>query len=318
MGYPQDQVYLHPMKHPGMIQVPSSPRLLWRIHWPWNDRAGRLSALKLATFIAILVPAIWLAMQAAFGTLGSKPVTEAIHQSGDWAVRILLVSLIITPLRFIASWPGLIAVRRMLGVAVLGYASLHLALYVVEQAYDLQKVVSEIISRIYLTIGFAALMGLIALGITSTDAMIRRLGAAAWNRLHSLIYALAVLALIHFFLQSKVDVTQPVLMAGFFFWLMGFRLIRRFGYAVTALSLTLLALAAALLTALLEATWYATMTGAMASRVLAANLDFSFTIRPSWWVLLAGLAMVAISALRALSARKPTDRAARTAVASST
>ena len=271
------------------------------VMYPWNDRAGRFSGLKAAVLFACMVPMTLLAAKALGGMLGSKPLTYAIHDSGDWAVRFLLISLLVTPLRTIANWPKLIIVRRMLGLTALAYVLVHLALYVAEQRYDLIKVASEIILRFYLTIGFVALLGLVVLGITSTDSMVKRLGSTRWNRLHSTVYALAVLALAHFFIQSKLDVTQAVLMSGFFIWLMAYRALRKRGLAVTALSLTAIAAGAALLTALLEAAWYAGMTGVAASRVLEANLDFSFTIRPAWWVLAAGIAMVALHAVRGVN-----------------
>lgn len=284
-----------------------SPVFSWLgFHWlafpglacPWNDRAGRLSWLKLAVFCAAFAPALWLAVQSAADMLGAKPVTEALHQAGDWAVRFLLLSLAVTPLRHLAQWPQLIMVRRMLGLTVLAYALLHLGLYVVQQSWDLWKVTSEIVLRFYLTIGFVALAGLIVLGLTSTDGMIRRLGAQNWNRLHRSVYALALLSLIHFFLQSKLDVTQPVLMAGFFFWLMGFRLLRRFRRDAGVLPLVLLAAFSAFATALAEAGWYAAMTGAPALRILAANLDVEVAIRPALWVLAAGVAMAMLAVAR--------------------
>jgi sulfoxide reductase heme-binding subunit YedZ len=285
---------------------------------PWNDRAGNLSALKLIVFLGVLAPGAWIVAQAATGTLGSKPITSAIHQSGDWAVRFLLLSLLVTPLRFVADWPKLILVRRMIGVAVLAYAAFHLVFYVVEQAWNLQKVASEIILRFYLTIGFVGLLGLIALGVTSTDGMVKRLGSTAWNRLHLLAYPIAFLAIWHFFLQTKLDVSEPVLMLGFFLWLMGFRLMRRLGFAVRPLQLTALALISALATALLEALWYATMTGVMASRILYANLDVAFGIRPALWVGIAGLALAAVNAVRTWGrSRQPkgAQRGRRAAVA---
>jgi sulfoxide reductase heme-binding subunit YedZ len=269
----------------------------------WTDRAGRFSLLKLLTLMACLGPMSLLALMALTGDLGSKPLTYAIHDTGDWAVRFLLVSLLVTPLRSLANWPRLILVRRMLGVTALAYVLVHLALYVVEQRYDLIKVGSEIVLRFYLTVGFVALLGLAALGVTSTDAMIKRLGSVRWNRLHGLVYGLTALSLLHFFLQSKLDVTQPVLMTGFFLWLMGYRLMRRYGFGTGLVTLLLLAVAAALATALVEAGWYAARSGAMASRVLAANLDFSFSIRPAWWVLAAGLGMVALAAVRGVDRR---------------
>jgi sulfoxide reductase heme-binding subunit YedZ len=273
------------------LPVPSLP-------WPWNDRAGRLSALKLAAFVLCFAPAALLAAKALTIGLGSKPTTYAIHDTGDWAVRFLLLSLLVTPLRSIAHWPALIQVRRMLGVTALAYVLVHLSIYVVELRYDWWKLASEIALRVYLTIGFVALLGLAVLGATSTDGMISRLGAARWNRLHALVYGLTVLALIHFFLQSRIDVTQAVLMTGFFLWLMGWRLIKARRWPLNAAALVGLSLAAALATALIEAGWYAARTGVPGARVLAANLDFAFTIRPAWWVLAAGLTLAAVQALR--------------------
>lgn len=279
---------------------------------PWNDRAGNLSVLKLIVFLGVLAPGAWIALQAATGTLGSKPITSAIHQSGDWAVRLLLLSLLVTPLRFIADWPRLILVRRMVGVAAAGYAVLHILFYVVEQAFDLQKVASEIILRFYLTIGFVGVLGLVALAATSTDAMIRRLGSSAWNRLHLLSYPIAFIAIWHFFLQTRLDVSQPVLMLGFFVWLMGFRLMRGLGIATAPLQLAGLALISGVATALLEALWYAARTGVMASRVLAANLDISFGLRPALWVAIAAFSLAAVALVRH---RRRAPRQRRAAVA---
>ena len=279
---------------------------------PWNDRAGRLSVLKLIVFLGVLAPGLYIAAQAATGTLGSKPITSAIHQSGDWAVRLLLVSLLVTPLRFIADWPKLILVRRMVGVAAAVYALAHLLFYVVEQAFDLQKVASEIVLRFYLTIGFVGVLGLVVLAATSTDAMIRRLGSTAWNRLHLLTYPIAFIAIWHFFLQTKIDVSQPVLMLGFFVWLMGFRVMRAWGIAVRPLQLAGLAIISGVATALLEALWYATMTGVMASRILYANLDVAFGLRPALWVVLAGLGLALVGLV---GSRREAPRARRAAVA---
>jgi sulfoxide reductase heme-binding subunit YedZ len=263
---------------------------------PWTDRAGRLSALKLGMFLIVLAPALWLGLRGLGGMLGSKPLTAAIHDSGDWAVRFLLLSLLVTPLRRLANWPQLIQVRRMLGLAALAYVALHVTLYVAEQGWDLIKVASEIVLRLYLTIGFVALAGLVALGATSTDGAIRRLGAVRWNRLHAIVYGIAVLALIHFFLQRRLDVSEPVLMAGFFLWLMGWRWLNRRGLEGGFLALVGLALAVFAATMALEAAWYGVRNGAPVLSVLAANLDFGFTIRPAWWALAAGLCLALLSA----------------------
>lgn len=280
--------------------------------FPWQDRAGRLSPLKLAAFIGVLLPALWIIVQWQAGWLAPKPVTEAIHQSGDWTVRLLLLTLLITPLRRIADWPKLIAIRRTLGVAAMAYALLHLSLYILDQKFDLFRVASEIVLRFYLTIGFVALAGLIALGVTSTDGAIRRLGGPRWQKLHNLVYGIAVLGLIHFFLQSKIDVTQATIMAGLFVLLMGYRLMKRASIALTFGPLVATAVAGGVLVAVLETCWYAFTSGADFWRVLSANLDLEYTIRPAWWVAATGL-LVAMVALVRTPSSKATERPRRIA-----
>jgi DMSO/TMAO reductase YedYZ heme-binding membrane subunit len=161
---------------------------------PWTDRAGRFSALRAAVFAAALAPGLWLTVQGWLGLLGPRALTAATHDTGDWAVRFLLLALLVTPLRSLTRRNELIGVRRMLGLAGLGYVLVHAALYVVDQRFDLVKVMWEIALRTYLTIGFVGLLGLAALGATSTDGMVKRLGAERWGRLHALVYGLTVLA----------------------------------------------------------------------------------------------------------------------------
>src|SRR5258708_690251 len=184
-----------------------------------RERSGRWSPVKIVAFVAAVLPALWIAYQAVTGDLGARPVTEAIHQAGDWALRLLLITLAITPAQRILNYPRIILARRTLGVACAGYAVLHFSLYVLDQHFDLFKVASEIVLRIYLTIGALVLASLIALASTSTDAAISPLGSARWHRLHRLVYLIAPLAALHFFIQSKLNIYQPVLMAGFLMWL---------------------------------------------------------------------------------------------------
>lgn len=260
---------------------------------PWTDRAGRVVALKLLVFLGTLAPALWLLYRTLAGDLGAKPVTEAIHVSGDWAIRFLAITLAVTPLRVLTRWNAVVATRRMLGLAAMFYALLHLVLYFKDQQFAVWTIVTEIALRFYLTIGFVALLGLVALGWTSTDGWIKRLGAKKWNRLHWLIYPIAVLAAWHYFLQSKSNVSDAVLMAGLFLLAFLYRGLKRFGWQTNLAALVALAIVAGLATAGVEYLWYATQTGIPAGRVLAANLNFAFQIRPAWWVLLAGLIVVA-------------------------
>ncbi len=291
---------------------------------PWTDRSGKFSPLKAGVLAGACLPAVWLALQAASGALGpagspgplgARPVTEAIHETGDWAIRFLWISLAVTPLRRIANWPKLIMVRRMLGVTALCYALAHFALYIVDLKLDLLRVASEIALRFYLTIGFVALLGLVALGSTSTDAAIRRLGGN-WSRLHKIVYAIGLLAAFHFFIQSKADVFEPTLMAGLFLLLMLYRLAHWRGFALTSPSiLVAIAILGGLGTAAVEYAWYGLATGVPPGRVLAANLQFSFSIRPAWWVLATGLAVAAIAVVRPWVGKNEPARGRRTAKA---
>lgn len=256
---------------------------------PWNDRAGRFSALRAAALVLVLAPALLLGAEAVTGGLGAKPLTEAIHTTGDWAIRLLLVTLAITPLRRIAGWNRLIIVRRLIGLAAFGYALAHLVLYAADEAWNLPLVASEIVSHIYLAIGFVALAGLAALAATSTDAAIRRMGRG-WHRLHRITYVLAALAILHFFLQSKIDASEATLMMGLWLLTMGWRLAHRLGLSLRSpVVLAGTAIAAALATALLEATWYGLATGVPWQVMLALNLGVTPTVRPAVWVLAAGL-----------------------------
>src|SRR3982074_840531 len=144
-----------------------------------RERSGRWSPVKIVAFGASIVPALWIAYQAATDDLGARPVTEAIHQAGDWALRFLFITLSITPAQRILHYPRIILARRTLGVASAGYALLHLSLYILDQHFDLFKVASEIVLRVYLLIGAVALAERIPLPSPAPSAATRRLGAGA-------------------------------------------------------------------------------------------------------------------------------------------
>jgi methionine sulfoxide reductase heme-binding subunit len=260
-----------------------------------RERSGAWCPEKIVAFVGVILPALWLAWRVWSNDLGPRPVTEAIHFIGDWTVRFLWLTLAVSPARRIFMAPRLILMRRTLGVATFVYALSHFSLYIVDQHFDLRQVASEVVLRFYLTIGFVALIGFIALAATSFDRAVRYLGSARWNQLHLLVYPIALLAQIHFLLQSKNDVWQPMLMAGFLVWLFGYRLLFRFAGEVTELRLVGLAVLSACLTATIETAWYALRTGVNAWMVFLANFDFSYDIRPAWWVLAAGLTVAIAS-----------------------
>jgi sulfoxide reductase heme-binding subunit YedZ len=275
-----------------------------------RERSGRWSPVKIVAFVATLLPAFWIAYQGWAGELGARPVTEAIHQSGDWALRLVWITLAVTPAQRILNYPRIVLARRTLGVASACYAVLHLSLYVLDQHFDLFKVASEIVLRIYLTIGALALIGLVTLGSTSTDAAIRRLGSQRWNALHRIVYGIALLATVHFFIQSKLDTYEPVLMAGFLIWLLAYRVLYRRNSVVTPVHLFFLSVATALVTALGEAMLYMFTSGVNGWMVLVSHFDLDMDIRPAWWVLAAGLVITALGTWRQKPARqRPSARA---------
>ena len=280
-----------------------SPRLQ-----PWRDYSDRVSPLKLIVFVSLFLPGIWIAVgfTTRTGAFVARPLVEAIHECGLWTIRLLMVSLLVTPARQMLQWPRLVLVRRMIGVAAFAFISTHFLLYVADQAFDLEKVASEIVLRIYLTIGFVALLGLAALAVTSTDAMMRRLGRN-WSRLHSVIYGIGVLAVIHYFMQSKLDEWEPTIVAGMFGWLMLYRLAALPFSQQRPLPLWVVAavtVGAALGTALGEALYIWLSVGFSPLRVLAIDFSLRAGVRPVWIVLAAGLALMVASAGRTLWKRR--------------
>ncbi len=275
------------------------PQALIAFLTPWRDPAGRFSWLKTAVVLLALFPAVELALGAWFHALGGRPITEATHISGDWIIRFLLLSLAVTPARAVLNWPRVIILRRLLGVTAACYAVLHLGLYIYDQKWNLIVVASEIVLRVYLLIGFIALLGFAVLAITSTDGWQRRL-RTRWKKLHRLVFPISVLTMLHFYMQSKVNVGDAVIYSGFLFWLLLWRALPR-RWQPRLAALPALAIGAALLTAAAETLWYGTATKIPALRVLAANLGPD--PRPAAYVLLAGLAVLGLALLRRL--RRP-------------
>jgi methionine sulfoxide reductase heme-binding subunit len=266
---------------------------------PWRDRHGRFLPLKATVLAAALVPGAVIAWWLVNGMLGGRPITEAIHDVGDWTVRWLLISLAITPASRALNWPRLLTVRRIVGLTALAYLLAHFTLYIVDQKFALLFVASEIVRRFYLTIGFVALTGLAVLGTTSTDGWTRRLGRW-WKRLHRIIYGLAVLALLHYFIQSKSNVSEPVYMSGLFVWLMIWRVLPM-TWQRSVIACLVLSVVAGLAATGIEFAWYAIATGINPWRVFAANETLRFGLRPAHYVALTGLGATLLIAVRRVS-----------------
>jgi sulfoxide reductase heme-binding subunit YedZ len=263
---------------------------------PWRDRGGRFSWFKATALLLVLLPGIWNAWAWSIGGLGPHGRMEAIHQCGLWAIRLLLITLAVSPLARLARWQRVMTLRRMLGLAALAYVLAHFSLYIVDEKFNLLVVASEIVKRFYLTLGFIAIVGLVVLGWTSTDGAMRRMGRR-WKKLHRLLYLLVPLGVVHYFMQSKADVSEATIVAGCFFWLMLWRALpgrwRDSLPAVLAIGIV-----ATLGTAAAEYTWYALETRIRPMRVLLANFDVSYTIRPAVWIAMASLAILLAVAVR--------------------
>lgn len=281
---------------------------------PWYDHAGNFSPWKTAVLAALFVPGLWTIISFAMDRLGARPLTEAIHQFGDWTIRLVFISLAITPARLLLQWPRLLDIRRMIGVAAFAYILMHFVLYVGDEGFDLLTVASEIVLRIYLTIGFVALLGLALLAATSTDDWQKKLGARRWQKLHRIIYGIGLLAVIHFCLQSKLNEWEPTVMAGIFIWLMGCRIAaQRYGRGRLPFWMAGgLSLASAFLTAIGEAVYFWIGMGAPFDLVLGANFSLETGLRPAWVVLASTGALVLLGALRAF-VKPPTKARLKTA-----
>ena len=175
----------------------------------------RFRALKAAVFALCLVPFALLVARALSGGLGANPVEAVTLETGIWALRLLLVTLAVTPLRRLTGALWLVRLRRMLGLFAFFYAALHFLTYaILDASLDLSYVLEDILDRRYILVGFSAFVLLVPLAATSTNAMVRRLGPARWRRLHRLVYLAVPLAALHFLWLVKADLTEPALYAG--------------------------------------------------------------------------------------------------------
>ena len=188
---------------------------------------GVIARSKPLVFIACLIPAMLLGWSVYANQLGPDPVAQLEHVSGSWALRFLLITLAVTPLRMLTKWNWLIRYRRMLGLFAFFYASLHLAIYlVIDLGGFWSQIFNEIAKKPFITVGFAAWLLLIPLAATSTKAMMRKLGRN-WLRLHRLIYVIGLLGVLHFLWQvkfgEKIAVIEPVIYLGIYLLLIAMR-----------------------------------------------------------------------------------------------
>jgi len=190
-------------------------------------RFDRIAASKPFVFVLCLVPLAWLAWDTVNQQLGTDPVAQLEHRSGDWTLRILLATLAITPLRMLTGQNWLIRYRRMLGLFAFFYASVHMSMYlIVDLGGFWSQIFVEIAKKPYITVGFTAWLLMIPLAITSTKGMIRRLGRN-WQRLHRLVYVIGLCGVLHFMWLvksgNKIAVTEPLIYLAILIVLLAFR-----------------------------------------------------------------------------------------------
>lgn len=188
------------------------------------------SALKVLVFCAALIPLARLAVGAALYPewLGANPAEYITRSTGDWTLRFLLLTLAVTPLRRLTGWHTLARFRRMLGLYAFFYGVLHLSSYLTfDHAFALSEIVKDIVKRPFITVGFITLVLMVPLAATSTNKMVRCLGAKRWMGLHRLVYVIAPLGVMHFWWMVKKDVTEPALYAAVLAALLGYRVAAR-------------------------------------------------------------------------------------------
>jgi sulfoxide reductase heme-binding subunit YedZ len=183
----------------------------------------RVRAAKAAIFVAALAPAVRLAWRAATDDLGANPIEAVTLATGRWTLRLLLVTLAVTPVRRLTGWNRLISFRRMLGLFAFFYATIHFLIYLaIDQFFDWQTIVEDVTKRPFIMAGFGAFILLVPLAVTSTAGWVRRLGRR-WRQLHRLIYLSAALAVLHFAWKVKSDLRDPLQYAAVLGVLLAFR-----------------------------------------------------------------------------------------------
>jgi len=184
--------------------------------------------IKPAVFALCLVPAALLGWDALSHHLGANPVEALNHRTGLWTLRLLLITLCVTPFRRLTGWNHAIRLRRMLGLYVFFYACLHFSTWLVfDHFFNVREMTKDIVKRPYITVGFAAWSMLIPLAVTSTNAWVKRLGSR-WAKLHRLVYVIAIFGVLHYLWLVKADVRDPVYYGSLLALLLGYRVwIRR-------------------------------------------------------------------------------------------
>jgi sulfoxide reductase heme-binding subunit YedZ len=207
-----------------------------------RDRLIRWVAKPIVWGVALL-PAAFMAWAALNGRLGADPLKEITHETGDWTLRFIIITIAISPVRRLSGWNSLIRFRRLSGLFAFFYGTLHFLIYVIADRFAglefrdgiwalstarelARSIWDDIYKRPYITVGFTGFVAMIPLAVTSTAAWIRRLGGRNWNRLHRLVYLTAVAGVVHYWWLVKADIRHPAVYAALVALLLGFRLVQ--------------------------------------------------------------------------------------------
>ena len=191
-----------------------------------TPKPAAIRVVKAVAFALALLPLLRLVAGFFLDRLGANPIELITRSTGTWTLSFLLITLSVTPLRQLTGWHWLLRLRRMLGLFAFFYACLHFTTYIwLDQFFDWEAIWKDILKRRFIWIGFSAFVLLIPLAATSFDAAIRRLGARNWQRLHRLVYAIAICGVIHYWWLVKKDVTQPMIYGGVLAALLGYRIV---------------------------------------------------------------------------------------------
>src|SRR6516162_2355117 len=187
----------------------------------------RRRVAKISVFLACLMPVVWLVTAALTDDLSANPIRDITEETGTWALRFLLITLCVTPLRRLTSWNGAIKYRRMLGLFAFFYGFLHFLTYVwLDQFFSLLDIVQDVYKRPFITAGFSSFVVMIPLAITSTKEWIARLGGKQWQLLHRLTYVGAIAAVVHYLWLVKADTRRPLAYGFLLSLLLGFRVLK--------------------------------------------------------------------------------------------
>lgn len=186
--------------------------------------APQLVAIKLLVFLTCLGPAAWYAYGWSADALGANPIEAITRASGEWTLRLLLITLAVTPLRRLTGLHWLLRLRRMLGLFAFAYACTHLLTYLwLDQFFDAAAIARDILERPFITVGVAAFLLLVPLAATSTHFAIRRMGGRRWQALHRSVYGIAIMGVVHYWWLVKADVLAPLIYALILAGLLGTR-----------------------------------------------------------------------------------------------